>query len=396
MEIDAATTREEIFMDEEVPPSPTHLVVRRNYSSAARTSPIRRLLHAPEISQVQDNNQACRTALSIPEVVECILQSLDDDYWTTNSSILSRKTPRSEPGEEVPARGSLYHCLLVSQTFNWAATRVLSRRVELKELTRLEAYTRSSASKDRLCRDLLIHRVKTCDQSKFDDIEQYRLRSLELYVCPNLVPNLQMISSGTLKKIALPGCGKVDDMVMEQIAKYCPQLEILDLRACELVTDHGLIQIANHCPRLAYLNVGRVKRAGNVTDRSIVEISMKTSVETLGLAGCAVGDEAVLSIAHHRGSQIERLSMNQCPAITDISISQLVIMAPRLQVLEIVGCHLVRNAKALCYFKVKSGALVETDQKLSAQMQVYEADAIAEFEACNDRSRRAQRRITTI
>ena len=386
--------------EEDVPPSPSHLLVSRNYSISATPSPKRQLFRAsisPDTIERQ-SSKACEIALSLPEIVENILQRLDDDHWAVNSSILTRKTPKIEgpsTGTTTLLQGPLNQCLLVNRTFSDASVRVLSRKVELSSLDQLDAYTQTNASQDNYCRDLLLHRLKTCSQERLDSIKQHRLRSLELYVCPNLVPSIQMISSGTLRKIALPGCGLVDDLTMQSIAIHCKWLEILDLRACEQVTDRGLIEIAHHCPNLNYLNVGRVKNGCSVTDASIIEISKHTSVETLGLAGCAVGDPAVLAIAEYRGTKVERLSMNQCHNISDVSIQPLLACSGKLQVLEIVGCKLVRDARTLCYFKVQSGALVETDQVLAAQMLLYEADALQALENNTRRSRRSQRRIVT-
>lgn len=88
---------------------------------------------------------------------------------------------------------------------------------------------------------------------------------MELHVCPDLLPTEKLLSSPYLKRVALPGCSRVDDETLELIAKNCPSLEILDLRACELVTDKGLMAIAEGCPKLKYLNVGRVKGGDRIT-----------------------------------------------------------------------------------------------------------------------------------
>jgi antagonist of mitotic exit network protein 1 len=95
--------------------------------------------------------------------------------------------------------------------------------------------------------------------------EQPRLEWLELHVCPELLPMDKLLCSPYLKRIALPGCSRVDDGTLFTIAQSCPNLEILDLRACELVTDRGLQAIAEGCPNLKYLNVGRVKGGDKIT-----------------------------------------------------------------------------------------------------------------------------------
>lgn len=410
-------SRQSFESSPDTPTSPTRLVVSKDCRSTERVSCARTvfatnscldeypcdtvslgaLCNARHCIQ---GNLASSVALGIPEIVENILQKLDEILWQSNSSLLTRGSRKSSElqndEDEATCTGPLYACLTVDRIFNWAAKRIISRRIELNKLEQLERYSSSVASRDNLCRDLLVHRIKTCDQSMFDSIQQYRLKSLELYVCPKLVPNQKMLGAGTLIKLALPGCGLVTDKNMAEVAMNCPLLEILDLRACELVTDDGIIQIADSCPRLSYLNVGRVKNSGAITDRSIARITKKTSVETLGLAGCGIGDRTVLSIAHNRGLEIERLSMNQCHLISDYSINILLQNSPKLQVLEVVGCEDVKDAKALCNFKIKSGALVETSEALALQIREYER-VLKEVGADGSlRSRRANSRRATI
>jgi antagonist of mitotic exit network protein 1 len=153
------------------------------------------------------------------------------------------------------------------------------------------------------------------------------------------------------------------------VAKQCTRLKILDLRACELVSDVGLTKIARACRQLQYLNVGRVGNAHCITDRSVFEIARSTQIETLGVAGCQVGDDGISAISEYRGHAIERLSLNACESITDWSVSKLLLNSPKLQVLELFRCPRVMDATAILNFQRKSQALVEVDDALKAEMQ---------------------------
>lgn len=401
-------TKESTCDSEEVPPSPKHLVVHRDGidRQTANSVPQPQFLRNPFVTEVDQTAEerpgqysACNAALAIPEVVENILRLLDEISWQSKSLGLNRQQNKdvspmdSEDREEC---GSMNACATVNQVFYWAAKRILSTRVELKSMEQLDQYAAAEAGNDNLCRDLLVHRIKTCEQAEFDRINQYRLKSLELYVCPKLVPAESLLSSGTLLKLALPGCGLVDDSVMQSVARLCKHLEVLDLRACELVTDMGIVAIAENCPRLSYLNVGRVKNSAGITDRSLTQICQLTSVETLGLAGCSIGDEGVFAIAQHRGPHIERLSMNQCHAVSDYSLVSLLKASPKLQVLEIVGCEQVSDAEQLYNFKSATGALVETSTSLAMKIKLYERLVKSEFNTAPGSLTRSQRRVTTI
>lgn len=367
------------------PASPGQLVITRDrqavesycatrlYCGATQT--FDRTLRSTDFRSASSRSASCDKALSIPEIVENIIRLLDDDLWQARTLLAARKPPATiSLTSNSGLAGVLSNCLYVNRTFQWATMRVMSRRLEIGQFEQFQAYAKSTAGSDNLCRDLLLHRLKTCSQEIFESLHQHRLTSLELYVCPQLRPSTEMLVSGTLRKLALPGCGLVDDNSMTLVARYCRRLSILDLRACELVSDYGITLIAENCPELTYLNVGRVKNACAITDRSIIKISEYTAIETLGLAGCAIGDESVIAIAKNRGVQLERLSMNQCANISDISIKILLKSSPHLQVLELVGCMHVRDVLMLCDFKLRTGALIETSESMAQAMKVMERD----------------------
>ncbi|BFZ54835.1 Antagonist of MEN (Mitotic Exit Network) [Savitreella phatthalungensis] len=333
------------------------------------------------------NTAACDQALSLPEVVECIISHLDAMHCATQSVNARRRAQASSMKNdetsvdtasraktESTAKGTVYSCMHVSWLWHDAARRVISRRIEFESVEKLGSYCTSPAARDGLCRDLLLHKVTAATDEHLMALVQPRLHSLELYVCPTLLPPMALLQSGTLVKLALPGCALADDDLLARVAQLCPRLEILDLRACERVSDVGVTAIASSCPGLRYLNVGRMNGGGRITDLTLDVVCRSTQIETVGLAGCNVSDTGVASIARYRLHGISRISMNQCPRVSDFSVVPLVRAAARLKVLELVGCPRVTDYEALLDFKQRSSSLIDVDKPLQermAQLQLY-------------------------
>ena len=330
-------------------------------------------------------------ALAMPEVVECILQQLDamaceansiggkrrSQSQNRNSATTATKCDAGEVADgDLELKGAVSACLYVNKTWSDAARRVLSNRVEFNSLVTFAKYVDSAAARDNLCRDLLIHKTRDANNTHLAKLNQTKLRSIEFYVCPELTPPVDMLVGGSVRRLALPGCSLSDDALMEVVARSCPRLTTLDLRACERVSDVGVVAVAKACRELRYLNVGRMQAGERITDVSLEALCAYTSIETVGLAGCDVTDTGVLAIARLRYNDISRVSLNQCRRVTSDSIVQLVKTATKLKVLELVGCSRVQAYEALLEFKQATGALVDVDSELGelmVQLQLYRA-----------------------
>ena len=182
--------------------------------------------------------------------------------------------PRNDDSNAEKHHSGVYACLFVNRGWNDAAKRVLRRKAFFSnyEAWRRFAYRREGHTPH--LKTLVLHKIR---QARDEELwllgQQPRLEWLELHVCSDLLPAEQLLCSPYLKRIALPGCSRVDDSTLKFIAKNCPNLEILDLRACEMVTDEGLKTIAEGCPKLKYLNVGRVKGGERITCEGIDAIA---------------------------------------------------------------------------------------------------------------------------
>src|SRR5579862_2426834 len=78
-----------------------------------------------------------------------------------------------------------------------------------------------------------------------------------------------------------------------------------------------------------------------------------TDVDTLGLAGCSVGDRGIWSVATNRGPKIERLSLNNCLNLSNASIPLILSLTPNLQVLELRGCVKITKVRPIVEFRRK-------------------------------------------
>src|SRR5271169_1811574 len=104
----------------------------------------------------------------------------------------------------------------------------------------------------------------------------------------------------------------------------------------------------------------------------LILISRLTEVDTLGLAGCSVGDRGIWSVATHRGAKIERLSLNNCLNLSNASIPLILATTPNLQVLELRGCVRITHVRPIVEFRRRwrtRGVLIEGCEIFEGRMR---------------------------
>ena len=102
-----------------------------------------------------------------------------------------------------------------------------------------------------------------------------------------------------------------------------------------------------------------------------------TEVDTLGLAGCAISDGGMWSVAIHRGPKIERLSLNNCLNLSNASIPLILPSTPNLQVLELRGCMRITDVRPIVEFRRKwqsRGVLIEGCEIFEMRMRSEEQE----------------------
>ncbi|KAI9264055.1 hypothetical protein BDA99DRAFT_508261 [Phascolomyces articulosus] len=198
-------------------------------------------------------------------------------------------------------------------------------------------------------RSITIRKIKkdTINELLSDKIARHctRLEHIDLYICDhvNNAALSPIIQHGQLTHVSLAGCYQITDACIMQMADRCRQLQHLDLRACGQISDVSISAIAMQCRALKHLNVGRVRDRHRITVKSIRLIALHTKVTVLGLAGCQVDDECMLLLAQYRHRDLERISVNSCHHITNVTIRAYARYCPNLSVFEMKECHLIND-----------------------------------------------------
>ncbi|ORZ16664.1 hypothetical protein BCR41DRAFT_370458 [Lobosporangium transversale] len=243
-----------------------------------------------------------------------------------------------------------------------------------------EAMQRRLHERAMAVKKIVLHKLKLIEDQDIMPLTSWfhNLQILEFYICEKLTDvTVAAIAENCprLQQLLMPGCAKVTDQGISQIALHCPRMKHLDLRACSNVSDESLVLVARHCSELWHLNVGRVSAASKVTGKSIVEIAKNTNLNTLGLAGCAMTDDAVIDIARYSRSGLHRISLNSCPMLTSASVRALMQLCPNLAVLEIKQCLLVTDMATLYRFSTRR-VLVELCPELQKRFLEYKVGVV--------------------
>ncbi|GAA5795417.1 hypothetical protein HPULCUR_000774 [Helicostylum pulchrum] len=234
-----------------------------------------------------------------------------------------------------------------------------------------QSYTFSHHSQYRnALRSIALRKIK--DKTINEPLQQishyaHKLEKLDIYICDHLadisVQNFITNNNHSLTYLSLAGCNRITDEAVLSVAKNCPNLEHLDLRACGLISDVSIESIAINCSNLHHLNVGRVRDRERITIQSISLIAIKTKVAVLGLAGCDMSDECLISLAKCRGRGLERISVNNCYRITNKSVQAYVKYCPNLSVFEMKECHWIDDWSSVAELVQRKVLLTLCDQQ---------------------------------
>ncbi|KAK6458096.1 uncharacterized protein RJT20DRAFT_93403 [Scheffersomyces xylosifermentans] len=222
--------------------------------------------------------------------------------------------------------GVLYNCLQVNRLFKQVATEVLRKKFFFSDEFKLYQFLSNPPDIKFKPTVFVLHKLFQVKQQALDRIsfpfDFSDLEWLELYMCPKLIPGAEFFKDGhKLKKLIITGSKVIDDEFLKMVSHCCPNLEVLDIRACELVSDAGVYQIAKRCHKLTTINLGRKQRGYLITDHSLTKLIKNNSkLETVGLAGCHISDKFLWDLATVRSDTLQRLSLNNCPLISNQSI----------------------------------------------------------------------------
>ncbi|KAI5957572.1 AMN1 [Candida theae] len=238
-----------------------------------------------------------------------------------------------------PVSNPLFNCLLVNKLFNRIAREIIAKKFYFSNDAQFQKYASSSSSSNinttiPSCfpikfnpQSFSLYKLFRSNQYLFNmavsNINFHNLTSFELFMCPKIYPSWNIFQScgSTLQTLVLTGSKSIDDEFCFMISRYCQNLTHLDLRACELITDSGLYHIFKNNRSLQSVNVGRKHKGHLITDSSITTlIKNNCQLHTLGLAGTCISDVVLWQTGHHL-KQLSRLSLNNCPRLTNSGVA---------------------------------------------------------------------------
>lgn len=296
---------------------------------------------------------------------------------------------QESPIHETQKNGCLFNCLQVNKLFNQVTNEILSRKFFFSDEDKFRNFVNNFTNSPIKFKPSLIvlHKLFQTKQNTIDFIKDHidfsNLEWLEFYMCPKLLPTPEFLEYGTrIKKIVITGSKILDDEFLGMISKKCPNLEVLDLRACELISDSGIYQIAKNCKKLTNINLGRKNKGHLITDSSIcLLIRNNPQLNTVGLAGCHISDKSLWDLAVHTSNHLQRLSVNNCPNITNQSIPLILHSNyfTNISVLELRFAYQITNFRPIIEFKRRQefkgiSILIEVCEHLCLLMRKQELE----------------------
>ncbi|KAL9394559.1 hypothetical protein Peur_013844 [Populus x canadensis] len=153
------------------------------------------------------------------------------------------------------------------------------------------------------------------DLQDLDLSKSFKLSDLSLYALAHGCPNLT--------KLNISGCTAFSDAGLEYLTKFCQKLKILNLCGCvKGATDRALQGIGRNCSQLQSLNLGWCEGVGDVGVMSLAYGC--PDLRTLDLCGCVcITDDSVIALAN-RCPHLRSLCLYYCRNITDRAMYSLV------------------------------------------------------------------------
>ena len=106
-----------------------------------------------------------------------------------------------------------------------------------------------------------------------------------------------------LRELYLAGCRRVGDAGVEEIARGCPRLRLLDVQGCAMVGDAGALALASHCA--AQLDTVSFQCCPRLTDEGFGALCAACPrLRHVTLKHCRVSEAAIASALRASGQQL--------------------------------------------------------------------------------------------
>lgn len=122
-----------------------------------------------------------------------------------------------------------------------------------------------------------------------------------------------------------------------KLAESCVKLQTVSLRRCVRLNDDAVVALATHCPYLTNLNFGGCYQ---LTDKSLSILASNSHyLESLNVSHTQVSDIGLVALANGICHQtLKEIHFAHCPAVSDMSITQLIENCRLLNILIFHGC----------------------------------------------------------
>ncbi|GAB4839688.1 F-box protein skp2a [Ancistrocladus abbreviatus] len=139
---------------------------------------------------------------------------------------------------------------------------------------------------------------------------------------------------------------QLEDDAVETIAKFCHDLQDLDLSKSFKLTDRSLYALAHGCTNLAKLNISGCSAFSDAALAYLTGFCRKLKV--LNLCGCvkAASDRALQAIAYNC-RQLQYLNLGWCENVGDLGVTSLAFGCPDLRALDLCGCVLITDESVI-------------------------------------------------
>ncbi|OMO95333.1 hypothetical protein CCACVL1_05430 [Corchorus capsularis] len=135
---------------------------------------------------------------------------------------------------------------------------------------------------------------------------------------------------------------QLEDNAVETIAKFCHDLQELDLSKSFKLTDRSLYALAHGCPDLTKLNISGCTSFSDEGLEYLTNFCRK--LKTLNLCGCvkAATDRALQAIGRNC-NMLQSLNLGWCDNVGDLGVMSLAYGCPDLRSLDLCGCVLITD-----------------------------------------------------
>ncbi|XP_057508482.1 uncharacterized protein LOC130791360 [Actinidia eriantha] len=176
-------------------------------------------------------------------------------------------------------------------------------------------------------------------------------RSMTLYaICPNMSLILLMYASSgevdnfslnfshenyRMRHLDVRSNTRLNDEVLKNFARVCPNLQFLDVSNCWGVTDEGIGEILKSCPVLTHLKIFWLG-VSNVFERYL-EHSI-VNLKSLEACGTKINDEAMANIGN-RCPCLQYLDISYCKGVTNNGVMEVVRNCKRIREINLNRCE---------------------------------------------------------